>query len=53
MVAQSDDLVLDITKGLQVLKELADSIICALFPSTSNKGSDSFHALTSITSPAW
>ena len=50
MVAQGDDLVLDITKRLQVVQELADGVICALLAGSSNERGDSLHVLTSITS---
>jgi hypothetical protein len=50
MVAQGDDLVLDVTKRLQVVQKLAGGVICVLFAGTSNERGDSLHVLTSITS---
>jgi hypothetical protein len=49
MVAQGDDLVLNVTKGLQVFQELADGTIGAPLADTSNERGDSLHALTSRT----
>jgi hypothetical protein len=38
------------SQRLQVIQELADSVICALLASTSNERGDSLHMLTSISS---
>ncbi len=49
MIAQGDDLVLDIAKRPQVVQELADGVICVLLAGTSHERGDSLHALISIT----
>jgi len=50
MIAQDDDIALNITKQLQVVQELADGVVCVLLAGTSNKRSDFLHILTFIIS---